>query len=133
MAKATDFNPEQNIQLKLNLKKRGVVIGNRLSDGDEVVAVEWEDGTLQKVNANDIQVCLSAEEEFKLFVDEVNSKLAAASALIREANSLAAQRGKDLQSIDNEGDDPSYDSLFDTYQLERAMSDSGWNTSSWHC
>lgn len=129
MAKATDFNPEQSIQLKSNLKKRGVVIGNRLSDGDEVVAVEWEDGTLQKVNANDIQVCLSAEEEFELFRSQVNEKLAAAAALIREAGQLAGKEGKDLQSYDDE----SGDTMFDTYQLERAMRDTGWNTSSWHC
>ncbi len=129
MANASDFAPEANIQSKSNKNRKGTVIGNKLSDGDQVVAVEWADGTLGKVNVNDIQVCLSIEEEFKLIQNEVNDKLNKAANLIREAADLAEANGKGLH--DNDPHD--YDRLFDTDAIEGAMGDAGWNTSSWHC
>ena len=129
MATASDFSIEQNVQHKGNKNRKGVVIGNKLSDGDQVVAVEWADGALPKVNVNDIQKCLSIEEEFQAMVEEVNSKITQAATLIREAAALAEANGKDLRSTDDEN----YDYLFDQGKLESAMEDAGWNTSSWHC
>lgn len=129
MATASDFNQGQSIQSKSNLKHRGTVIGNKLSDGDQVVAVEWEDGALSKANVNDIQVCLSIEEEFKNFQDEINAKLQQAADLVREAADLAAGRNLDLLSNDEEN----YERLFDIDTLEGAMEQGGWNTSSWYC
>jgi len=126
---ASDFSIESSIQLKSNLNKRGTVIGNRLSDGDQVVAVEWEDGTLTKVNVNDIQICLSMEEEFSVMVEEVNDKLKQAADLILEANELASKKGKNLQSTD----DRDYDRLFEIGHIENAMEEAGWQTSSWYC
>jgi hypothetical protein len=129
MATANDFPIEQNVQHKGNKARKGVVIGNKLSDGDQVVAVEWADGTLAKANVNDIEKCLSIEEEFAAMQQQVNDKIAQAATLIREAAALAAANGKDLRSTDDEN----YDYLFDQDSLESAMEDAGWNTSSWHC
>jgi len=129
MATATDFPIDQNVQHKGNKNRKGVVIGNKLSDGDQVIAVEWADGSLSKVNVNDIEKCLSLEEEFEAMVGEVNSKINQAAALIREAARIAEANGKDLRSTDEEN----YDYLFDQGELESAMEDAGWNTSSWHC
>lgn len=129
MATASDFPNESNIRAKANKNRKGVVIGNKLSDGDQVVAVEWADGTLGKMNVNDIEICLSMEEEFKLLQNEVNGKLQQAAALIREANQLAEAQGKNLRSLDDE----SYDYMFDTNPIENAMDEAGWNTSSWYC
>lgn len=129
MATANDFTPGTDIQHKGNSKRRGVVIGNKVSDGDQVIAVEWNDGSLCKVNVNDIQVCLSLEEEFRQAQNTVNEKLQEAAKLIKEASSLAGMYGKDLRSWDSDGEDY----LFDQGLLEDAMEDAGWNTSSWHC
>lgn len=129
MATASDFPIDQNVYAKSNKNRKGVVIGNKLSDGDQVVAVEWADGNLTKANVNDIEKCLSLEEEFKLVQDQVNEKLVTAANLVREAAQLAQSQGKDLQDWDPDGDDY----LFDTYTLKRAMGDAGWNTSSWSC
>lgn len=129
MATASDFPIDQNVYAKSNKNRKGVVIGNKLSDGDQVVAVEWADGSLTKANLNDIEKCLSLEEEFKLAQDQINEKLSAAATLVREAAQLAQSQGKDLQDWDSE----SGDGLFDTYTLKRAMGEAGWNTSSWSC
>ncbi len=129
MATAQDFPVDTNVQALSNKNRKGVVIGNKVSDGDQVVAVEWADGTLGKVNVNDIQKCLSLEEEFKLVQDEVNAKLNEAAALIRAAADLARDNGKELQ----DNDDENYDRLFEIGVIERAMDDAGWNTSSWYC
>lgn len=129
MATASDFPVDTNIQHRGNNKRRGVVIGNKLSDGDQVVAVEWADGALTKVNVNDIQKCLSLEEEFQQMRSEVNAKIQAAADLIREAATLAEAHGKDLRSYDRDAEDY----MFDQYELESAMADAGWNTSSWGC
>lgn len=129
MATASDFAVDTTVKHKLHATHRGVVIGNKLSDGDQVVAVEWEDGTLAKVNVNDLQICLSLEEEFKQMQDQVNEKLQTAARLIREAADMAEEKGKGL--LDNDEDD--YEPLFETDCIEGAMEDAGWNTSSWHC
>lgn len=129
MATASDFAIDTNVRHKGNTKRRGVVIGNKLSDGDQVVAVEWDDGALSKVNVNDLQVILSLEEEFKQMQSQVNDKIQEAAKLIREAADIAESHGKDLRSWDQDGEDY----LFDQYELESAMSDAGWNTSSWNC
>jgi hypothetical protein len=129
MITASDFTVGMDVQHKGNTKRRGVVIGNQLSDGDQVVAVEWADGQLAKVNVNDIQKCLSMEEEFALMRTQVNEKLQAAADLISEATNLAKAHGKNLLS----NDDEDYEPLFDTDAIEGAMDDAGWNTSSWHC
>lgn len=129
MAVAKDFAVDSTIQAKTNKARKGTVLGNNLKDGNQVLAVEWDDGSIGKVNANDVEVSLSIEEEFNLFRDEVNDKLARAAKLIREAGALADSKGKEL--LDSDPDDG--DGLFDTYQIEQAMSAAGWNTSSWHC
>jgi len=135
MSTASDFPIDQNVQHKthttdiFNTPRKGVGIGNKLSDGDQVVAVEWADGQLSKVNVNDLQKCLSLEEEFAQMQNQVNEKLAEAAKLIREAGKLAGNYGKDLLS----NDDENYDRLFEIDCIEGAMDEAGWNTSSWYC
>lgn len=128
MATASDFAVDANIQSLANRQRRGTVIGNKLKN-DQEVAVEWDDGTVQKVNVNDIQVCLSMEEEFKLVQDQVNDKLGQAATLIREAADLARNNGQEL--LDEYGQP--YSSKFEVRQLQTAMDHAGWNTSSWYC
>ncbi len=125
MATASDFAIDSNVHAKANKARKGVVIGNKLSDGDQVVAVEWADGTLAKVNVNDIQTCLSIEEEFKALQSQVGDKIAAAAELLNEANKLAGEAGYCL------GD--SYDFYEQVRPLLRAMDNAGWSTSSLSC
>lgn len=76
---------------------KGVVIGNKLRDGDEVVAVEWDDGTVAKVNVNDLHVCHDIEEEFiktcKEVLPQIYEKMKAAADLINEAEAIADMNG----------------------------------------
>lgn len=127
MRTAKDFPVDSEIRHLGNKTRRGTVIGNNLKDGDQVVAVEWADGSLAKVNVNDIEICLSVEEEFELVKDQVNEKLQRAAELIHEANKLAREGGR--SGLVEE----SYDSTFEVHLLENAMEQAGWNTSSWYC
>lgn len=129
MKTASDIEVQKEIQLIANKKKRGVVIGNKLSDGDQVIVVEWADGTLAKVNINDVQICLSMEEEFELVKNQVNDKLAVAAAAIRDAAALARNAGHTLLEAEYGG----ATSQFEIDQIESAMDDAGWATSSWYC
>jgi hypothetical protein len=103
----------------------------------EVVVVEWKNGTLQKVTlrslileeeANRIEAELQLakdklEAEFEKTAEEVGKKLIAAAKLVREAAVIADKAGSDLTT-------DFYDA---THELERAMDQAGWSTSSWHC
>jgi hypothetical protein len=128
MSTAADFPPDTRIVSRANLTRKGTVIG-KSSQGDQVVAVEWDSGDLARVNVADIRTEASLEDEFNEFRELVDAKLAEAASLIREAARMAESRGKDLQDYDSENDDY----LFDYGQIEGAMRDAGWNTSSWHC
>lgn len=128
MAIQSDFPPDTRVVSAANHNRKGTVIGNKLK-ASLTVAVEWDDGNLAKVNVNDLLTEASLEDEFKAFQKEVNDKLAAAAALIREAADMATAKGKDLHDFDDDAEDY----MFDTYQLQHAMRDAGWNTSSWNC
>lgn len=56
--RASDLDIDTQVKLD---GKRGTVIGNKLS-GDNMVAIEWEDGTLTKECATDLSVVDSALE-----------------------------------------------------------------------
>jgi hypothetical protein len=126
---AADFAIDTRVVAASNHNRKGTVIGNNLKVSDLWVAVDWDDGKLERVNCNDLLTEASLEDEFKAFQAEVDGKLAEAAKLIREAANLAESRGKDLLDYDQDAED----NMFDTYQIESAMRDAGWNTSSWHC
>jgi hypothetical protein len=128
MKLAIDFEIGSTIQLINNKSRKGIVLGNKMRDGDNVLAIEWNDGSLDKVRTNEIEPSLSIEEEFKLVQKQVNSKLEEASKLIREATDLALQNGKDLVPLDFYAE-----RKFNTEQLESAIKYAGWSTSSWYC
>ena len=128
MSTESDFPIGTAVVSKANHNRKGIVIGNRLRN-DSLVAVEWTDGELARVNVIDLLTEASLENEFQAFRDEVNAKLQEAAKLIGEASALAATRGKDLQDYDSECEDD----LFDHYVLKSAMGQAGWNTSSWNC
>lgn len=127
--------------------KRGHVAGPVTTHptAGEVVIVEWPANwganTLQKVTLRsllneedatkleaELQIEADAakakqdklEAEFQQTAKEVSKKMKAAAKLIREASDLA---GGNLQ-------DNFYEA---TRELERAMDEAGWSTSSWHC
>jgi hypothetical protein len=130
---AKDFAVESIIQSKANKKRKGTVLGNNLKDGDLVLAIEWDNGALEKVNVDDVEVSLTVEQEFELLQNDVNSKLNEAAKLIREASNLAESKGLNLRSIDDDRPNCTYDYLFAQEVLEDAMDGAGWNTSSWNC
>jgi hypothetical protein len=126
--KASDFPVDTRVVMADYHNDKGTVIGNKMRSGDEIVAVEWDNGTLTKINVNELLTEQSLfEDDFNAYKLEINAKLEAASALILEANALAAVRGNDLQSQGN------YDYIFAVDLIEDAMHTAGWNTSSWHC
>lgn len=75
-------------------KMTGTVIGIKVSDGDEVVAVEWDDGKLQKMNVNDLEF-VDMEEDFKM----IASKIHEAANLLSEANELATKHQTSLSNL----------------------------------
>lgn len=129
---AQDFAVGSTIQLIVNPKKRGVVLGNNLKSGPDLLVVEWEDGSLDKVRASNVKEALTLEQEFELAKTSINSKLAQAAALILEAAKDAETAGSSL--LEYEDDYSSYPtSEFEIDKIRRAMDQAGWNTSSWYC
>ena len=128
MKTASDFAISTRVQHKSDVAKRGVVVGNKLSGGDQEVAVEYDDGSLAKVNVNDLQICLTLEEEFQILQNQVNGKLDQAAALIVEASKMASNGGSNLHKKDDD-----YENVFNISSVEYAMGRAGWNTSSWYC
>lgn len=128
MKTVQDFPVDTKVVSRANTARKGVVIANKLRNSNQV-AVDWEDGRLERINVDNLMNAEELEDEFKKLQDAVNEKIRNAAQLIDEANALAAAQGKDLQSFN-----PQYgDSLFETGPLESAMGKAGWNTSSWYC
>jgi hypothetical protein len=124
--KASDFDIGDAVK-DYDTGNRGTVIGNKLSDGDQVVAVEWDDGSLTKANIDDLTKHDTAlEAEFAV----VQVKITQAAQLLNEANSLLKARGLSLReaSYDENGEENfDYSALFT--EIRRA----GWSTSSMNC
>lgn len=121
---------------KAPLQKGKVVSPIDNTHGNYTVIVEWENGRLDKRQIRSLlfevdgiaenQRLLDEEDrlerEWLQVEQECSAKLAEAAKLVREAAVLAESKGKDLQEMHDA-----------TYELERAMGDAGWRTSSWHC
>jgi len=102
----------------------------------QVIIVEWDSGTLQKVTLRSLltetegiaQDTRIREEQERLETEWaraetlVTEKLNAAATLIREANDLASGAGKEL-----------YEMYESTSRLMGALDDAGWRTSSLSC
>lgn len=125
--KASDFEVGALVKSYDEPTKRGTVIGNQLSDGDQVVAIEWEDGSLTKSNIDDLKVINSAlEAEYAA----VQLKLDQAAKLMKEANAILRSHGVSLRDAeyDDEGEE-----LIDTSALFAEIRGAGWSTSSMNC
>lgn len=117
--KASEFEVGAAI-ITINDTYTGKIIGNNLTDGDQVVAVEWANGNLEKVNINDIKkVNVELEVDYAL----IKEKVAHAAMLLGESNDLAKKYHTDLSSMNE----------INCYGLFRALSDAGWSTSSMSC
>jgi len=98
--------------------------------------VEWEGGHISKVDIKNLLAEVAGiaenqrlqdekdrlEREFATVEVAVKDKLADAAKLVNEAAAIANKGNVDIQDM--------YDA---TRDLERAMENAGWNTSSWHC
>lgn len=116
--KAKDLEIGTRVSKKLN-GRLGTVIGNKLSDGDEVVAVEWNDGSLTKANVNDLE-----NRAIELAYELIQEKMIEAAAALNAARILASDNHTSLSSLYYNLD---FSAFFD------AMDDAGWSTSSMHC
>jgi len=54
MLKAKEVKREARIHWYSNVDKQGRIIDTNMRDGDEVVAIEWDDGSVGKENINDL-------------------------------------------------------------------------------
>ena len=105
--------------------------------GNNLVIVEWSDGTLAKwqikallsevdgiaENQRLLDEQAEVEREFEEAKEAIGKKLAAATKLINEAATIASEKDVDILGSMYE----------DTRELEYAMENAGWRTSSWHC
>jgi hypothetical protein len=106
--------------------KRGSVIGTKLSDGDEVIAVEWADGSLTKVNVNDVEI---VDSELERDYEEIRKKVEMAAALLADSNIMAKKHNTSLSSLEYNQDDMDVG----IGQLFDALRGAGWSTSSMSC
>jgi hypothetical protein len=120
--KASDFDIGDPVK-DYDTGNRGTVIGNKLSDGDQVVAVEWDNGSLTKANVDELTKYDSAlDAEFAI----VQVKLTQAAQLINDANSLLKAHGLSLReaSYDENGEEN-----FDYFALFTEIRRAGWSIS----
>lgn len=125
--KASDFEIGATVK-SCETGTRGTIIGNKLSDGDQVVAVEWENQTLTKYNISDLKLVNSTlEAEYAIIQENVR----AAAHLLSEANKIAQKNGTNLCGLEQEydGDEP----LINMGALMNALDEGGWSTSSMSC
>lgn len=114
---------------------RGKIVGP--ANENNLAIVEWDNGSITK---KDIKHLLNEadglaenkrlqdekdrlEHEFEITKEAIAEKLAAAAKLINEAANIAAN--KDVSILDSMYEE--------TRELEDAMENAGWRTSSWHC
>lgn len=125
--KPSDFDIQSRVWDKNDKKRTGVVIGNTLS-ASNLVAIEWEDGSLTKV---DVSLLLTEKDmALELEFEAINNKLAEAARLLSEAAESAAKHGKDLNDYDYDTDDRYFPAIDD---LMGAIDDCGWRSSSLSC
>lgn len=102
---------------------------------DNIVIVEFDDGTLKKHDLKTLMLIRDALVEEKRLADlekarlekqfeaerQVAEKINAASALVAEAAKIAKAIGKSLRDMDVSD------------EVENMVEEAGWSTSSWHC
>jgi hypothetical protein len=107
---------------KFGRTTKGTVISNTLSSGNEVVAVEWENGTLEKCNVNDLR---KTPNEMDKDFDQIRKSIAESHAALKEAVDLADKHGVFLRELEFE--DVSFN------DLENMVNDVPWASSSSNC
>jgi hypothetical protein len=120
---------------KAPLRKGRIVAPPRTHSGLVTAIIKWDDGMLSEMQLNSLlneengaaenKRLLEEEQRLERQFEELNEtcsvKLTAAADLIREAAKLARTIRSSLVDMNGAND------------LESAMEDGGWNTSSWHC
>lgn len=107
---------------------RGVVIGTNLPSNVNMCAVEWDDGTLEKVYASDLT---EVNSELEADYAEIQNRLNKAAQELREANILAEKHGRELGHMGYDYDTD--EELIDYSDLFQQLRDAGWSTSSMRC
>lgn len=105
----------------------GTVIGNQLSDGDSVVAVEWNDGSLTKANVADL---ILRNSELEADYAEIQIKLSQAAQALSDANRIALKHKKVIRDM---GYDFDSEEELDFDELFSQLREAGWTTSSMNC
>jgi hypothetical protein len=127
MATALDFAVDSEVVSKFNKDRKGRVLSNKTQRGPAFVAVEWSNGQLASVRVADLVSANAVEAEFQAFRDSVNAKINSAVTLLREAASLAEDRGLSLASRDD-----NFDYIFlrdDLVRVVEDYADGGWSRS----
>lgn len=125
--KASDFEIGATVK-SCEAGTRGTIIGNKLSDGDQVVAVEWEDQTLTKYNVSDLKLIdTTLEAEYAI----IQEKVRAAAQLLSEANQIAKKNKTSLYELEQNyvDDEP----VINFGSLMSELDEGGWSTSSMSC
>lgn len=82
--------------MKRNIIKKGNIIGNSVKDAFRC-AVEWDDGSVEKVEVSKLILCPDLEEDFarvcKQHLPQIHEKLNAAAKLINEAEAISEEHG----------------------------------------
>jgi hypothetical protein len=117
--KTKDLAVGTSVHHRLDKTVIGTIIGNKLSDGDEVVAVEWANGDLQKVNVNDLE-----DRSLEFAYEQIQKKMSEAAAALDAARILATANHTSLYSLN---DELNFSDFFE------ALDSAGWSTSSMFC
>ncbi len=100
--------------------RKGKVIGYSLSEPG-MVAVEWDDGTLERIGEVELQeVDAAMESDYRA----IQEKVGKATELLREATNLASKHDTCLADLYYE---------LKLGELHRAIGEAGWSASSMRC
>lgn len=123
--KAINIDIGSRVRMVADVDHKGTVIGNKLPSGDEVLAIEWDNGELDRVNVHDVELYdAQIEKDF----EQVQKEIELAAEALGRANALCSKHKTDLSSaIYNDDYHITIRSLF------QELNGAGWSTSSMNC
>lgn len=94
--KAFETKIDAIVQLTSNSSYQGKIINNSVPKKDELVIVEWDNGTFEKVNINELKIIPS---EYDVAFEKMKRNFQKSLDLVRESREIASSLGMELQEL----------------------------------
>jgi hypothetical protein len=101
---------------------RGTVVGNKLrADTNDSVAVEWDNGTVHRMQILDLELL---DDDLEAAYEAISLRVAEASAALARANKIAREHNTSLSELRLQ---------LGMHSLLEELDNAGWSSSSMRC